>query len=330
MLIFLALLNVIKKSSNRLEDQRGVLVGKVELPEFLKVSTPCSTPLLTRSFSVTTTPSHLFKDVTHELNVKLSESTTTFCSIQSWSDIPAIDRSIIDSSFVSKDSINSNLSQGSDQTKDIDVNLSQSDSNLMKRKLIRKHSAPPFRDSYDSQSIEIEKLSNSRIGFTNSSARPKPINALDEVAILKALNEDSDFEVIEVPSDVMNESFHTPNGSFTDNSFLANFTPPTPLCNRLAPTTTPECSEVSYRSSIELDSEGGMFAEYSGATFTTYHSAKDHIHIRDSSIVPMTTSATFSVHDSIFESNSIPTPEKSKLLNGETIRGRQNEKISFV
>ncbi|XP_057307408.1 regulator of G-protein signaling 12-like isoform X2 [Hydractinia symbiolongicarpus] len=35
-------------------------------------------------------------------------------------------------------------------------------------------------------------------------------------------------------------------------------------------------------------------------------------------------------HDNVFKSNVIPTPEKGKLLKGETIRGRQNEKITFV
>ncbi|XP_065648812.1 regulator of G-protein signaling 12 isoform X16 [Hydra vulgaris] len=329
-----ALLNVIKKSqSNRIEDQRGVIIGKQELPDFLKVSTSSSPPVLTRSFSVTASPTHLFKDAAQELHTKLSQSTTTFCSIQSWSDIPAIDRSIIDTSFLSKDSINSNLSQNSDHAKD-DVNLFHSDPNLMKSKLIRKNSAPPITDfnvqkKDFSQSLKTEISNESRLGFTNVSMppRPKPINALDEIAILKALNEDSDFEVLEIPSDTLNDSFYTPNGSFTDNSFIANFTPPTPLCTRLASTSNPECSEVSYRSSVEL--ERGNFFDYAGVSHVSQF-LKDQIHIRDSSIVPMTTSATFSVHESIFETNSIPTPEKSKLLNGETIRGRQNEKISFV
>ncbi|XP_065674009.1 regulator of G-protein signaling 12 isoform X10 [Hydra vulgaris] len=329
-----ALLNVIKKSqSNRIEDQRGVIIGKQELPDFLKVSTSSSPPVLTRSFSVTASPTHLFKDAAQELHTKLSQSTTTFCSIQSWSDIPAIDRSIIDTSFLSKDSINSNLSQNSDHAKD-DVNLFHSDPNLMKSKLIRKNSAPPITDfnvqkKDSSQNLKTENSNESRLGFTSVSMppRPKPINVLDEIAILKALNEDSDFEVLEIPSDTLNDSFYTPNGSFTDNSFIANFTPPTPLCTRLASTSNPECSEVSYRRSVEL--ERGNFFDYAGVSHANQY-LKDQIHIRDSSIVPMTTSATFSVHESIFETNSIPTPEKSKLLNGETIRGRQNEKISFV
>jgi len=32
----------------------------------------------------------------------------------------------------------------------------------------------------------------------------------------------------------------------------------------------------------------------------------------------------------VFLHNAIPTPERSKLLKGETVRGRQNEKISYV
>jgi len=224
--------------------------------------------------------------------------------------------------------------------------------------LCKENSAPPAlngafnksntrhrANSYDI--YEPHSSSNESLPRTQSaSTRPHPINLFDESHVLRELG-NTDSPNLTFPKshkesasdnnlflnnqyghslDTSGKNHH--NGLVKSRSYHG--TSPIKMDSVMKPrgltldiNKTKLSKKLSSVDIVEYDTSPRASEAYRSLSFPIAVSTKDTVN--GNSIV-----TAVPTNKSAFQSNAIPTPEKEKLLHGETIRGRQNEKITFV
>lgn len=164
--------------------------------------------------------------------------------------------------------------------------------------------------------------------------RPLPINKFNESEILRCLDQD-DTVIIATPekknsqqqlcdqnNDIRLDSGIDTNPSNSDNN-LNNTNTDSESKDRSAKSTPTKFG-------LTLDTPKAQSTERIGSVDIVDYDLSPRSVERYRKLSLSDDMLMNSINRDVFEGNAVPTPEKGKLLKGETIRGRQNEKITFV
>ena len=178
---------------------------------------------------------------------------------------------------------------------------------------------------------ELEKC-NIRLNEVANGGRPFPINKFNESDVLRCLDHDDTIlstpekkktDLSEKNLEIKQDSGIDTNPSNSDNN-LHNITTDSESKDRSAKSTP-------TRFGLKLDTPKAQSTERIGSVDIVDYNLSPRAVERYRKLSLSDDLLMNGVNrDDVFEANAIPTPEKGKLLKGETIRGRQNEKITFV
>lgn len=281
-------------------------------------------------------------------------------SVRSWKEMSSPERYLIDADFISQDylstSFNTTLSQDTSESRDTlkEISKHRSIKLLKKQNLCKENSAPPklngLVSGYTQELIDgdIQFDSEPSVGLKRSNScdnklfestfhedninvknnRPQPITTFNDSDILRELDS-KDHTVVNISEPFPREEFP----SHTLNNF-PNSIPPTPL-NNIVPKSNSFNGIVRTTTETKLSLE--ICKSYSTAdrlesvNIINYDMSPRANQANRSLSFPVTAvSQANETKVTTTTSNSFQISDKEKLLHGETIRGKQNEKITFV
>lgn len=281
-------------------------------------------------------------------------------SVQSWKEMSSPERNLIDADFISQNyisaSFNTTVSYDSSESRDTlkEISKHRSIKLLKKQNLCKENSAPPklngLMSGYTQELIDgdIQFHSEPLVGLKRSNScdnklfestfhedntnvknnRPQPISKFNESDILRELDS-KDYTVVNISEPFPKEELpsHTLNKppSLTPSTPLNNLVPKSNSCNGIVRTTTDtklslEISK-SYSTADRLESVNIINYDMSPRANQANRSLSFPVTAVSQANEPKVTTTT---------TNSFQISDKEKLLHGETIRGKQNEKITFV
>ena len=281
-------------------------------------------------------------------------------SVQSWKEMSSPERNLIDADFISQNyisaSFNTTVSCDSSESRDTlkEISKHRSIKLLKKQNLCKENSAPPklngLMSGYTQELIDgdIQFHSEPIVGLKRSNScdnklfestfhedntnvknnRPQPISKFNESDILRELDS-KDYTVVNISEPFPKEELpsHTLNKppSLTPSTPLNNLVPKSNSCNGIVRTTTDtklslEISK-SYSTADRLESVNIINYDMSPRANQANRSLSFPVTAVSQANEPKVTTTT---------TNSFQISDKEKLLHGETIRGKQNEKITFV
>jgi len=199
-------------------------------------------------------------------------------------------------------------------------------------------------DSFRDRSVSCDNSFKKRNKNKNSircsdhpkGGRPLPINKFNESEVLRCLDQD-DTVIIATPEkkcSQLNDKNTEKNTEIRLDSGID--TNPSNSDNNLNNTNTDsESKDRSAKSTptkfgLTLDTPKAQSTERIGSVDIVDYDLSPRAFERYRKLSLSDDMLMNSINREVFKANAIPTPEKGKLLKGETIRGRQNEKITFV
>lgn len=359
---FSALMSVLQRSqSGRLDDQRGTLIHDLEMPEFLKVT--YSTPLVTRSKPLSTSadssPMHgkyagsypaspvivdrrmMNLPFDEQMESRLNSSMNSgFYSVTSWKEVESPDREIIDNTFASdacfdtvgdKNIITDNRAYL--------LELSKSHPSLQqentKQRLCKENSAPTTQQT---ASINNEDH-NVDIRRTPKFPLPNDLHSSSRMIFQRPIAlENTEFSVKSPPCTKPKTLSTPPMSQKLDISKKTETSMrPKSITNYSEKEVLMGLEKDGYEIICTNDTRKGNkslvpSSQQEAANYSTNESS-GMISLPDMNSPPngtQNTSGYMMDKDSVFQVNAVPTPDKGRLLNGETVLSRKNEKITFV
>lgn len=338
-------MSVLQRSqSGRLDDQRGTLINDLEMPEFLKVT--CSTPLNHRAKPISTSAgssplhskyvgSYPASPVTidrrmnfpfeEQLESRLNSSINSgFYSVTSWKEIESPDRELIDKAYASEACFETLDEKTIITDNAYSLELSKSQPSLIegnqKQKIkICKENSSPLSCEGISQDISTNIVDNRR---TPKFPFPDDINSntknknQDNTRITKMSKEES-LAKLAKPKTAKLEKPVIPKKP-------ENFNRPKSITNYLEKEVLKGLEKDGYEI---ISANETKKTKEKDATETVSHRCNNE---NSDSRSPNGKSDFRTDNNSVFHVNAVATPDKSRLLKGETVLSKKNEKITFV